>query len=96
VRKTEAVLHSAEFFFGVQLSNEKSAKALHLQSSCVLEERAASLLSKSAVVPAFMQFGLEFGEHKYFLTSQVFGNLIGFNSKSIKTLNSILKIKIKI
>ncbi len=42
-----------------------------------------------------MQFGLEFGEHKYLPTSQAIGKYTDFDSKCLKTLNSFYKFKIK-
>jgi hypothetical protein len=43
---------------------KKSAKAPHYPPSKALEKRTADLLTKSAEIPAFLQFGIEFGEQK--------------------------------
>ncbi len=50
---------------------KKSAKTLYYPTSKALEKRTADLLIKSAEVPAFLQFGIEFGEHKYLLTPKL-------------------------
>ncbi len=43
---------------------KKSAKIPYYPSSKASEERTANLVTKSAVVPAFIQYGLEFREYK--------------------------------
>jgi hypothetical protein len=53
---------------------KKSSRApgyLFLKAS---KERTADLLTKSAIVPAFIQSGLEFAKQNYLLTSQAIGN----------------------
>ncbi len=52
-------------------------------------------LTKPAVVPALITFGLEFGKYKYFPSSQSFGNKIDFGSKRLKTLNSFKKFRME-
>jgi hypothetical protein len=55
-----------------------------------LEEHKADLLIKSAVAPAFIQFGLDFGENKCLPTSQLsqaISNYFDFGRKRPKAMN---------
>jgi hypothetical protein len=67
---------------------KKSAKSTAFSALWSSEELTADLLKNPAVVPAFIQLGLEFGEYFYLPTSQAIGNQIDFSSKRFKTLKS--------
>jgi hypothetical protein len=80
----EVMLSCLEFGYPMN----KSAKAPSYPSSKASEECTANLLTKSAVVSAFKQFELEFGEHKCLPISQAFGNQIYLGSKGALELLS--------
>jgi hypothetical protein len=74
-------------YFRVRLSNEKirqSASLPTLESS----EELTDLLAKRAVVPTFILFGLEFGEHLYLPAFQAIGN-----KKDLRVKHYQIKIK---
>ncbi len=67
---------------------KKTPKAPGYPCSKAYGECTVDLLTKSYVVSAFMQFGLELGEHTYLPTSQAICKKIGFGSTRLKNLTS--------
>ncbi len=59
-----------------------------------MEELTADLVTKPAIVPAFIIFVLEFVEQWYLLTSQAIGNYIDLGVKRYRISNSFYKFKI--
>jgi hypothetical protein len=76
---------------------KKFSKAQRYMFFKASKERTADLLTKSAVVPAFIQFRLVFREHKYLPTSHAIANCIDSGHHQLKLLlkiqNQDLKIK---
>jgi hypothetical protein len=79
--------HKAEanvvlILFRVRLSNEKIRVTRPLKAT---RERTSDLLTKLPVIPAFIQFRLEFEEHKYFPTSQAISWILALSALELRT-----------
>ncbi len=79
------------FEFGYPI--KKSAKAPRYPPSKARKSSQSIFLTKPAVVPSFILFRLEFGEHFYLPTSQAIGNKTDLGLKRNRTIELLLKIQ---
>ncbi len=82
-------LHNSKFQSGCPM--KKSAKQIPRYPPSIVRKSSQPISLQNQlqpVVPTFMLFGFELGEHQYLPTSKAIGNYIEFGSKRLITLNS--------